>query len=186
MAGQGAFMQLMKVNAMLMQKLTPGKDGGDIDIDFLSPKRNQKPLKDMIADGPPAAGTMNQALHPPKGNSAESPPSVQQDVIKKKKKTKKKRKNRATALVPLANDPAVSEKDKPTTDALGACGGVLESMLARHRAKTAKKKLEPKCKPKAAPKKVAACSKKCKPKHGKKVLGCPKCRYLKNGCSNCR
>ena len=159
----------------------------------------------MIADGPPAAGTMNQALHPPKGNSAESPPSVQQEVMKKKK-TKKKRKNRAIALVPLANDPAVSEKDKPTTDALGACGGVLESMLARHSEKAEKKKLEAKCKakaapkkvaapkatpkkvaaPKATPKKVAACSKKCKPKHGKKVLGCSKCRYLKNGCSDCR
>ena len=69
-------------------------------------------------------------------------------------------------------------------------------MLARHSEKAEKKKLEAKCKakaapkkvaaPKATPKKVAACSKKCKQKHGKKVLGCSKCRYLKNGCSECK
>ena len=154
MSGQNATVaRLMQQNAMLMQQLAEakglklsGRDGDDIHIDILPPKKRK--LKDMIADGPPAAPSRGEALPPPAGNTAESPPS-RKKVMKKKKRKMKNMKKRAnlqtestTELVPLANGPAVSEKDKLTTNALNACSGVLDSVLARHKAKLEASKIK--------------------------------------------
>ena len=93
----------------------------------------------------------------------------------------KKRKQAPLAIepepaVPLAIEPAVSEKAK-TADAIGACGGVLESLLTRHKSKKSKADDEiPKGKGKGKPKAKAKTT----------PFGCSKCRYLKNGCSKCR
>jgi len=217
MPGQGAFMQMMQMNGELMRQLAHdrgaklyGRDGGEIRLEMAPPKKF--PLRDLIADGPPATSLMPPALPPLVGHTAE--PSVQPKLMKKKKKRKKKKAIMqtvpTTAPVPLANEPAATGNAKLTTDALGASSGVLESMLSRDHAKKeaekakkrdeiAKNKTERANKHKAAVlgkgdakiaasgkggAKIGACAKKV---HAKKIAACKKKGGTPPlGCSKCR
>ena len=178
MAGQGAIMQLVRMNGEMMRQLTQasrvhGRDGDDIRLDMVPPKKPKLALRDIIADGPPPMPSGVLALPPP----PLPPPRCDPPSSMKKKKKGRKGKPVPHAIapaVPLAIDPAVSEKAK-TSDAIDACGGVLESLLTRHKSKKSKAddeipkgKGKPKAKAKTTP------------------SGCSKCRYLKNGCSKCR
>ena len=220
MSGQGAFMHLMQMNGVLMRQLAHEKgatlssrDGGSIQLDMAPPKKKPLPLRDLIAEGPPATPPMPPAVPPPVGHTAE--PSL--SVMKVKKRMKKKKKKAILQTLPTNVEPAASENSKLTEAALGACSGVLEGLLHRDEAKKKAKKpcavvhgkgdgaivVHEKRSEKAAAlgkkmnaKKIAALGKKMnatkiaaygKTKSSKKPpLGCSKCRYLKNGCGRCR
>jgi hypothetical protein len=185
-AGQDALMQLMQMSSSLMRRFgQDSRDDGDIRVDLVPPRRKPA-LRDIIADGPPP--TIKPALPPPSFEPPASSSSAGK-VMKKKKKRQRKRKHATTAPIPVANEPAVSEKDKLTTDALGACSDVLESLLTRHKAKRAKK--VDAAVPGKGDAEIATVGKGGdKGKKGKKSkkppLGCSKCRYLRNGCAKCR
>ena len=214
MPGKGALMQLMQMNAHLVRKLAgengcdlSGKDGSDIRLEVTPPKKKKTlALGDIIRDGPPATPPDPLPLMPPEGDTAESPSSKKKVMKKKKKKIKKK----ATAPDSLVSEPAISKSGKLTTDALGACSGVLESMLARHNAKKKKGDTIAACGGKGKKDKGQEnTAKKRKGKGGgkekakgkgkengkalttgkkgeKRPLGCSKCRFLQNGCADCR
>ena len=219
------FAQMSEMVRQMQSAHTQKADGEQISV---LPKKRPLQLKDMIADGPPAASPLPPAqtlaledeAAPKKKNEAEDEAAPKKK--KKKKKTLKKKKSKAV----------LEEKQSGgTTAALEASGGVLQSLLDRSdkkkraaaAAKAAakgggkgnktggptgaagggcgKKRGRPPCaagggcgKKRGRPTSTAdgKGEKKKGPGRPKKKkvfgppFGCSKCRYLKNGCRDCR